>query len=130
MRGFVEVEVPHTVTQLKLEPRPPIHSVSPQREFSMINCENIVFRSSFEVIQDHFALLCGIIGPENSRHFINQSVSQLKSITICHSRFPALQAVCVFTYRFLWSLGIFSFPLIGCCDHFGVGLTSLNRNAL
>ena len=86
-----------STTQLKLEPRPPIHSVSAQREFSMINCEKIVFLSSVEVIQDRFALLCGIIGPENSRHFVNQSNSQLKTITICHSRFPALQAVCVFT---------------------------------
>ena len=86
-----------STTQLKLEPRPPIHSVSTQREFSMINCEKIVFLSSIEVIQDRFALLCGIIGPENSRPFVNQSNSQLKSITICHSRFPALQAVCVFT---------------------------------
>lgn len=42
----------------------------------------------------------------------------------------ALVSLLVFTWSSYWLLGFFSFPLIGCWDYFGFGLTTLFRRAI
>ena len=42
------------------------------------------------------SLFCHVIGPENLRPPPNQSDAKLKQLQLFHSRFPALQAVCLF----------------------------------
>ena len=37
-----------------------------------------------------FALFLSVIGPENSRHFLNQSDAKLKQSRLGYLRFPAL----------------------------------------
>ena len=59
-----------------------------------------------------------MIGPENSRHFLNQSDSKLKSIAPwSHAFSRASGRSLVLTLSFYWFLAIFSFILIGCCDN-------------
>ena len=43
-----------------------------------------------------FPFLHFVIGPQNSHHSLNQSDAKLKQSRLCHSRFRALQAVCLF----------------------------------
>ena len=96
-----------------------------------------------KVIQDclGFVLLPAVTGPENSRHFLNQSDVKL---TPSSPRFPVFRKLAplsqpircktktkqpafsrasgsmgVFTLSFHWLLKACSFLLIGCCDYFG-----------
>ena len=69
-----------------------------------------------------FPLLRSVIGQENSRHFLNQSDAKTKT--------RARRHLLVFALSSHWLLGIFPFALIGRCDYFGFGFTTLNRKAL
>ena len=53
-----------------------------------------IFNWVSKVIRDciGFALLCAVIGLENSCHPLSQSDAKLKKSRLGHSRFPALQA--------------------------------------
>ena len=65
-----------------------------------------------KVIRDYFvfALLRFVIGPENSRHFLNQSDSKLQSSAIWLLVFSrASSNLLVFTSSSLWLLVMFSF---------------------
>ena len=76
-----------------------------------------------KVIRDciGFALLCSVSGLENSRHLLSQSDTKLKPITTWLHAFTSISH---------WLPLIFSFVLIGRCDYFGFGFTTLNRKAL
>ena len=81
--------------------------------FAVFNSLSKIIRVGFD-----FALIFPMIGSENSRHPLDQSDAKLKPVsTGSLAFFPA----------FHWILAIFPFVLIGCCDYFGFGLTSLNR---
>ena len=58
-----------------------------------------------------------MIGPENSRHFLNQSDSKLKSIATWSLLFSRASVRCLLDSN--WLLAIFSPFLTGCCDYFG-----------
>ena len=61
-----------------------------------------------------------MIGPENSRHFLNQSDSKLKSIATWSLLFSrASVRFLLLTLDSNWLLAIFSPFLTGCCDYFG-----------
>ena len=79
-----------------------------------------------------FALLRSVIGLENSRHPLSQSDAKLKPIatwwSFAFSR--ASSRLRAFTLSSHWFLLIFIFVLIGRCDYFGFGFTTLNRKAL
>ena len=61
-----------------------------------------------------------MIGPENSRHFLNQSYSKLKSIATWSLLFSrAFGKFLLLTLDSNWLLAIFSPFLTGCCDYFG-----------
>ena len=105
-----------------------------------------------------FALFLFVIGPENSRHFLNQSDAKLKPIATwllassralvtCifprfdYVRFPALwlpaffRALITCVSRALVSLPVssqwlFSLFLVSHWDYNGFGLTTLNRREL
>ena len=83
----------------------------------------VIFNWVLKVIRDciGFALLCSVIGLENSRHLLSQSDTKLKPITTWLHAFTSISH---------WLPLIFSFVLIGCCDYFGFGFTTLNRKAL
>ena len=71
------------------------------------------------------------LAPVNSRHSFNQSDAKLKSITNwSHAFSRALGSLVGFTLKSHWLLEILSFLLIGRCDYFGFGFTTLNQNAL
>ena len=74
-----------------------------------------------------FALLRSVIGQENSRHPLRQSDAKLKPIATWSLAFSrACGQLHVFTLSSHWLLVIFSFILIGRCDYFGFGFTTLN----
>ena len=78
------------------------------------------------------ALLCSVLGAENSCHILGQSDAKLKPITTwspASSR--ALGSLVLFTLSSPhWLLKLFFFPLVGRCDSFGFGCTTLNGKAL
>ena len=56
------------------------------------------------------ALLRSVIGPENSRHPLNQSDAKLKTIAACSPAFSrALASLIVFTLSSHWLLKCFPF---------------------
>ena len=72
-----------------------------------------------------------MIGPEDSRHFLNQSDAKLKPITTWSPTFSrALDNLVGFPLSSHWLLRLFSFLLIDCWDYSGFGCTTLNRKAL
>ena len=72
-----------------------------------------------------------MIGPNNPRHALNQSDANLAPIMTWSSAFSrALGFLLFFTLRFEWLFRVFSFLLIGCCNHFSFDLMTLNRKAL
>ena len=78
-----------------------------------------------------FALLRSVIGLENSRHPLNQSDAKLKPIATWSFAFSrACVWLRVFTLSSHWLLVIFIFALIGRCEYFGFGFTTLNPKAL
>ena len=86
-----------------------------------------------KVIRDciGFALLRSVISLENSRHPLSQSDAKLKPILTWSLAFSrASSRLHVPTLSSDWFLMIFSFVLIGRCDYFGSGFTTLNLKAL
>ena len=78
-----------------------------------------------------FALLRCVIGPENSRHNLNQSNVKLKpnmTWSLAFSR--ALRRLAVSNLSSHWLIIMATFFLIGSCDHFGLGCRTLSWNAL
>ena len=78
------------------------------------------------------ALLCSVLGAENSCHILGQSDAKLKPITTwspASSR--ASGSLVLFTLSSPhWLLKLFVFLLVGRCDSFGFGCTTFNRKAL
>ena len=66
-----------------------------------------------------FALLRSVIGPESSRHSLNQSDAKLKrQWQLSHSRFPALSVILlVSNLTSYWQQDIFSSLLVGHHDY-------------
>ena len=82
-----------------------------------------IFHWVSKVNQDcvSFTLLCSVIGPET------YATLKLKPITSWSPAFSrALFSLFVFTLSSHWLLIVFSFLLIGRCDYFGFGFTTLN----
>ena len=77
-----------------------------------------------------FASPRSVIGPENSRHSLNQSDAKLKPNTTCSPAFPRAIGYLVDFLSFHWPLQVFSFHRIGRRDYFGFVLMTLNRKAL
>ena len=71
-----------------------------------------------------FALLRSVIGPENSRHFLNQSDTK---VTRVFPRFA--QSACLYFEFSLKIKGIFLL-VIGCYNYFGFGFATVNQKAL
>ena len=65
-----------------------------------------------------FALIRSVIGPENLRHFLNQSDAKLTPFTTCI--FRAWGSSVLFILSSHWLLEVFSCLLIPRCDHFGL----------
>ena len=57
-----------------------------------------------KVIRDYFvfALLRFVIGPENSRTFSTNQIQNFNQARLGYSRFPALQAICLFSLPVLF----------------------------
>ena len=74
-----------------------------------------------------FALLCLVIGSENSLQSLHQSDTKLTSNHDLVARvFPRFRQFGFFFYfECYWLLKVFSFLLIGRCINFGFGLTQL-----
>ena len=92
-------------------------------------CVQLPFRnlSQIALVLPYFA----VIGPENSRHSLNQSDAKLKPTTTWSPAFSrALGRVVVFTLSSHWLLKVFSSLLIGCCNYFSFRFTSVNRTTL
>ena len=93
----------------------------------------VIFNWVSKVIRDcvGFVSLRCVIGLENSRHPLNQSDAKLKLISTWSLAFSrAWGRLHVFTLSSYWLLVKFTFALIGRCDYFGFGFTTLNRKAL
>ena len=72
-----------------------------------------------------------VIGPENSHHSLNLKNATLKPITSRSLSFSrALGSSFVFSLGSHWLVKVFSFLLIGRCDNFGFGFTTLNWKKL
>lgn len=75
-----------------------------------------------------------MIGPKNLQHFLSQSDAGLKPITtwsFAFSRaFRSLGSFFFLTLISHWLLKVFYFLLIGRCDYFRFGFTTLYRKAL
>lgn len=69
-----------------------------------------------------------MIGSENPHHPLNQLGAKLTTGWPAFSR--ALGSMTVFALNSHWLLKVLSFHLIGCCDYFGFGFTTLNRKEL
>ena len=80
----------------------------------------------------HSASPPSVIGPENSRHFFNNQIQNWNQSRLSRPRgfSRALGSLVIFTLNSHWLLKASSFLLIGCCDKFGFGFTTLNRKAL
>ena len=92
-----------------------------------------LFNGVSKVIRDciGFALLLSVIGLENSRHPLNQLDAKLKPIATWLLSFSRASGhLHVFTLSSHWLLVMLIFVLIGRCDYFGFGFTTLNRKAL
>ena len=92
-----------------------------------------IFNWVSKVIRDciGFALLRSVIGLENSRHPLNQSDAKLKPIATWSLAFSrAWDRLGVFTLIYHWFVVIFVFVLIGRCDYFGFGFSTLNWKLL
>ena len=72
-----------------------------------------------------------VIGPENSHHSLNLKNATLKPITSWSLAFSrALGSSFVFSLSSHWLVKVFSFLLIGRCDYFGFGFTTLDWKKL
>ena len=89
----------------------------------------VVFGWVSKVIPDciGFALLRSVIGPENSRHSLNQSDAKQRTITRASGSSLGFSASSPLFFFFF--CGIF-FRLLGRSDNFGFRCTTLNRKAL
>ena len=95
--------------------------------------DRIIFKWVSKVILDciGFALLRSVIGLENSRHPLNQSDAKLKPIATWSLAFSrAWDRLRVFTLSSYWFVVIFIFVMIGRCDYFGFGFSTLNWKLL
>ena len=87
------------------------------------------FNPALKVTLDCYApaLLCYVIGPENSHHSLNKSASQFDQLHLSQFRFSALQVVCLFL---LWDLigCLWCFPLFSVIDfdEFAFDFTTIN----
>ena len=78
-----------------------------------------------------FALLRCVIGPENSRHNLNQSNVKLKPNTTWSLAFSrALRKLAVSTLSSHWLIIVVTFFLIGSCDYLDFGFSILNWKVL
>ena len=88
----------------------------------MMSCtmEQFFYRVS-KLIQEGigFGLLCSVIGPENSRHSLDQS--HAKPTTWSPAFSHVWGAELVFTLSSHWLFGLFSFYLSGRCEYFNFG---------
>lgn len=76
-----------------------------------------------------FGLTCSMIDAENSRHFLNQSDLKLKLIATWSVAFSrALRSLNVSLLARCDIYIYIYFFFIRCCDNFGFGFTTLNRN--
>ena len=66
-----------------------------------------------------FGLLCSVIGPENSRHSLDQSHAKLTTWSPSFSHVWGTELV--FTLSSHWLFGLFSFHLSGRCEYFNFG---------
>ena len=93
----------------------------------------VVFGWVSKVIPDciGFALLRSVIGPENSRHSLNQSDAKQRTITTWSPVFSRALGISLgFSASSpFFFCGIF-FRLLGQSDNFGFRCTTLNRKAL
>ena len=70
-----------------------------------------------------FGEICSVIGPEHSRHSVNQSDSKLKPIpTGSPALSRASSSLLVFILNSDWLFRVFSFIMIGHCGHSIIGL--------
>ena len=81
-----------------------------------------------KVIRNYFgfALLRSLIGLKNSRHLLNQSDAKPKPIaTWSHAFSRAWRRLRVFAASSQWFIVLFSSVVIGYCNCFGFGFTTL-----
>ena len=87
-----------------------------------------------KVIRDCLLLslfLFVLIGPVNLRHSLNQSKAKLIPVTTSSPAFSrALESFVGCTLSSHWLFKVFSFLLIGRCDYYGFGFTTVSRKAL
>ena len=87
-----------------------------------------------KVIRDCLLLsffLFVLIGPANLRHSLNQSKAKLIPVTTSSPAFSrALERFVGCTLSSHWLFKVFSFLLIGRCDYYGFGFTTVSRKAL
>ena len=92
--------------------------LSDKRLYSFLCYDRAIFNSVSKVIQDcfGFALFRYMIGPENLRHFLNQSDSKVWPVATWSLTFSrASGSLRVFTSSSNWLLAIFSWPLWLLC---------------
>ena len=92
-----------------------------------------IFNWVSKVIRDciGFALLRSVIGLENSRHPLKQSDAKVKPIATWSLAFSrAWDRLRVFTLSSHWFVMIFILVLIGRCDYFGFGFSTLDWKLL
>ena len=68
------------------------------------------------------ALLRSVIGSENLRHSLNQSVAKIRPISTWSPAFSRALGSLVFALSSHWLLKVFSCLPIGCCDYLGLVL--------
>ena len=72
-----------------------------------------------------------MIGPETWRHRLNQSNKKTKTNPHLVTRvFPRFKQIAGLTLGSHWLMMTFSFALIGRCDHFAFGFTTLFKTSL
>ena len=78
-----------------------------------------------------FAQLPSVISSGNSRHFLHHSASKLINRNMDNRVLPRFRQFACFHFEFLLALhGIFLCSLIGSCDSFGFGWTTLQWKVL
>ena len=109
--------------------------ISDRREFfkSIIERSRASFQLSAKIIRNcfDFVLLRSMIGLKNSRHLLSQSDEKPKPIaTWPHVFSRAWRRLSVFASSSHWFVLLFAFVVIGHCDCFGFGFTTLYWKAL
>ena len=77
-----------------------------------------------------FALLCFVIGLQNSHHHLHQSNAKMKLISIWSPHFHAPQAGCLFLNCDFLLVNERNCVLIGRCNNFEVGFSTLSWKLL